>query len=91
MEHIYKSIFEKALLAAHLSLLLLFLLSSWTYTHSPFVANFYTDIRIIPFRYEVEIKKLDPTEVGRILSICNLIGILCARGLHHQFYLWYFW
>lgn len=86
--------FAVVLLAAHLSLLILFahyrwcrqegglhylILSKFNY-FKPTAANF------------LSIKKLlTPEHIATTMFVGNFIGIVCARSLHYQFYSWYFY
>lgn len=36
-------------------------------------------------------KRSTPARNVKIVFIANLIGILCARSLHYQFYSWFYW
>lgn len=92
MNWVYTELFEKGLLISHLGLLLTFLMTRWTFfspikhmDSTSIILNqtFFKEHRLLPLTLNAEEKSLDPTIVARILSICNLIGMLCARGLHH--------
>jgi alpha-1,3-mannosyltransferase len=76
------------LLIAHLTLLVLFLLFRWTTGIRNGVGAWLREIRL----HEVVAKTrdLDPRYVALSMFTCNLIGILCARSLHYQFYSWYY-
>lgn len=39
----------------------------------------------------LRVSRMTPDYVLTTMVSCNLIGILCARSLHYQFYSWFFW
>lgn len=80
----------KALLAVHLTLLLIFLLFKWT-NFSRGVNSWLKEIRLTELlNLNLPNRTLDPYYVILSMFTCNLIGILCARSLHYQFYSWYY-
>lgn len=78
----------KILLLAHISLLVIFLLFKWT-SMTNGIMPWLKEIRLTDIGRTVS-KKLDPRYVALSMFTCNLIGILCARSLHYQFYSWYY-
>ena len=94
MQIVYTEFFEKGMIVAHLTLLLTFLFTSWTLSspirklkvdhYLPSINwRFLHEHRLLPLEFNMKVNELDPTQVATILSTCNLIGMLCARGLHH--------
>jgi alpha-1,3-mannosyltransferase len=78
----------KILLVAQLSLLLIFLLFKWT-SITRGLGSWLREIRLTEIGRTIP-RKLDPRFVALSMFTCNLIGILCARSLHYQFYSWYY-
>lgn len=73
----------KALLALHLTLLVVFLLFKWT-NFSKGVNSWIKEIRLHElFNFKLQSLTLDPYYVILSMFTCNLIGILCARSLHY--------
>jgi alpha-1,3-mannosyltransferase len=77
--------FPIGLLFAHFLLLICFFSFQWTkpkgvyqYLSKGFILN-------------QKRKKLDQDHILVVLFTSNLIGIICARSLHYQFYSWYFY
>ena len=67
----------------------MFLLAKW----SPFTKGFsvwFQALRLPELFKNCKSKALDPRFVALSMFTCNLIGILCARSLHYQFYSWYY-
>lgn len=88
-EHIFHDpIFHKSLLIAHLLLLLAFLIFKWEKPTS--LQHFIVKMRLDDWAITGNTRLLDKKCIARVLFICNLIGILCARSLHYQFLVWYF-
>lgn len=80
--------FAKFLICAHLSLLLIFLFFKWTKLTAG-LGNWLTQIRLNEI-CGLPTRALEPRYVALSMFTCNLIGILCARSLHYQFYSWYY-
>jgi alpha-1,3-mannosyltransferase len=80
--------FAKVLIVTHLSLLLVFLFFKWTSLTSG-LSSWFKQLRL-PELFSATRKALDPRYVALSMFTCNLIGILCARSLHYQFYSWYY-
>jgi len=78
------------LLIAHLTLLVLFLLFRWTTSIRQGVGAWLREIRLHEVGLATKVCDLDPRYVALSMFTCNLIGILCARSLHYQFYSWYY-
>ncbi|XP_057621137.1 dol-P-Man:Man(5)GlcNAc(2)-PP-Dol alpha-1,3-mannosyltransferase isoform X2 [Chionomys nivalis] len=77
--------FHLALLAAHLTLLLLFALCRWHRTGES-ILSLLKD----PSKRKVPPKPLTPNQIVSTLFTSNFIGICFSRSLHYQFYVWYF-
>ncbi|XP_052014725.1 dol-P-Man:Man(5)GlcNAc(2)-PP-Dol alpha-1,3-mannosyltransferase isoform X1 [Apodemus sylvaticus] len=78
-------VFHLALLAAHLSLLLLFALCRWHRTGES-ILSLLKD----PSKRKVPPQPFTPNQIVSILFTSNFIGICFSRSLHYQFYVWYF-
>nr|XP_048309742.1 dol-P-Man:Man(5)GlcNAc(2)-PP-Dol alpha-1,3-mannosyltransferase isoform X1 [Myodes glareolus] len=77
--------FHLALLAAHLTLLLLFALCRWHRTGES-ILSLLKD----PSKRKVSPQPLTPNQIVSTLFTSNFIGICFSRSLHYQFYVWYF-
>ncbi|XP_015355408.1 dol-P-Man:Man(5)GlcNAc(2)-PP-Dol alpha-1,3-mannosyltransferase isoform X2 [Marmota marmota marmota] len=77
--------FHLALLAAHLTLLLLFALCRWHRTGES-ILSLLKD----PCKRKVPPQPLTPNQIVSTLFTSNFIGICFSRSLHYQFYVWYF-
>lgn len=77
--------FHLALLAAHLTLLLLFALCRW-HRSGESILSLLKD----PSKRKVPPQPLTPNQIVSILFTSNFIGICFSRSLHYQFYVWYF-
>ena len=78
----------KLLLIIHLSLLLVFLSFKWTNLRNG-IGFWLREVRLDSI-IGASSKALNPRYVALSMFTCNLIGILCARSLHYQFYSWYY-
>ena len=76
------------LLCTQLALLLVFLFFKWT-SITRGLGAWFKELRLTEIGRTVP-RKLDPRYVALSMFTCNLIGILCARSLHYQFYSWYY-
>lgn len=81
-------IFHKGLLIVHLLLLLGFLIFKWEKPTS--IQNFIVKMRLDYWTINGNTRFLDNNFMCRVMFICNLIGISCARSLHYQFLVWYY-
>eukprot|EP00038_Savillea_parva_P009404 m.183332 g.183332 ORF g.183332 m.183332 type:complete len:430 (-) comp15789_c0_seq1:48-1337(-) len=72
-----------ALLGLHVGSIVMFWLFKWSAAHGP-VSLFQR--AALPKANT----KLDPTFITAVLFTSNLIGMMFARSLHYQFYVWYF-
>eukprot|EP01097_Dermamoeba_algensis_P001571 TRINITY_DN1590_c0_g2_i1.p1 TRINITY_DN1590_c0_g2~~TRINITY_DN1590_c0_g2_i1.p1 ORF type:complete len:433 (-),score=101.35 TRINITY_DN1590_c0_g2_i1:146-1270(-) len=75
--------FALGLLILHLSLLLIFLIFKWSRTSEGLKS---IGLQKSPLNNT----NLDADYMGYVLFTSNFIGIVCARSLHFQFYVWYF-
>lgn len=82
--------FSISLLAAHAALLLAFLSSKWLHTS---LSNAVKDLISPPSaRYQAEVARgVTPSFVLTTILSSVVIGCLCARSLHYQFYAYIFW
>jgi alpha-1,3-mannosyltransferase len=84
-------ILAQYLLIAHLGLLLIFLFCKWTnLIKSRSIGLWFIELRLNELFNNCKPRTLDPRFVALSMFTCNLIGILCARSLHYQFYSWYY-
>ncbi|XP_019063062.1 dol-P-Man:Man(5)GlcNAc(2)-PP-Dol alpha-1,3-mannosyltransferase isoform X2 [Fukomys damarensis] len=77
--------FHLALLAAHLTLLLLFALFRWHRTGESILS-----LLKEPSKRKVPPQPLTSNQIVSTLFTSNFIGICFSRSLHYQFYVWYF-
>jgi alpha-1,3-mannosyltransferase len=75
--------FAKLLLVIHLALLVVFLVFKW----APSKRRFFQDLRLMDWSSTHPLRQ---DYVVITMFTCNLIGIMCSRSLHYQFYSWYF-
>jgi alpha-1,3-mannosyltransferase len=88
--------FALGLLAAHVSLLLIFAFTRWT---APSKRSLPDTLRLFLATYplgesdltDAISARVSPTFIMTTLLTSNAIGMLCARSLHYQFYAWAAW
>ena len=80
-------VFGNFLLASHLLLLLVFLFGKWSHPARGLGA-WLTELRLNELG-NTRAKPLNPRFVALSMFACNMIGILCLRSMHSQFYTWY--
>jgi alpha-1,3-mannosyltransferase len=76
--------FSTFLTIIHLSLLIIFLLFKWTSIEKG-ISSWLKEIRLIEFGNTPKLS-LDPRYIALTMFSCNMIGILCLRSMHAQFY-----
>lgn len=79
--------FEKFLLAAQMTLLLVFLFGKWSHPGRGLGA-WLKELRLNELG-NTPARTLNPRYVALSMFACNMIGILCLRSMHSQFYTWY--
>ena len=85
--------FAYSLLAANAALLLIFVLTRWLRPSglSP-IALASTIFKSLPPKIQQEIaRKVDPNYVLTTILTSLIVGMLCARSLHYQFYAYVAW
>ncbi|KAK9235426.1 ALG3 protein-domain-containing protein [Lipomyces kononenkoae] len=87
--------FSQTLLIIHGCMLLFFIFTRWI---KPSDMNIINIIQTIAFPtprppaiQNAILAKMTPEYILKTLFTCNLIGVLCARSLHYQFYSWFAW
>jgi len=78
--------FGNLLLAVHVTLLLVFLFGKWSHPGRGLGA-WLTELRLNELLAPA--RPLSPRYVAVSMFACNMIGILCLRSMHSQFYAWY--
>ena len=95
-----KDIFESAsfsimLLGSHVALLSTFIYTRWLNparrSLSSILWLIYDPKSADPAERELISREITPKFMLTTLLTCNVIGILCARSLHYQFYSWMVW
>lgn len=89
--------FQKGLLLLHITLLLAFLFHNWiapTITGKSILKTIKDGLH--PLVDSITSKNIilssaGPQFVFDVMTLSNLIGVLCARSLHYQFLCWYFY
>lgn len=89
-EVFYSKWFSASLLLLHAGMLLAFLSSKWLHTS---LSNAVKDLIHPPSeRYQAEVAKgVTPSFILTTILSSVMIGCLCARSLHYQFYAYIFW
>ncbi|KAM4695138.1 dol-P-Man:Man(5)GlcNAc(2)-PP-Dol alpha-1,3-mannosyltransferase isoform 2-T2 [Discoglossus pictus] len=77
--------FHLALLAGHLTALLLFLLHRWHRSGQSLLS-----ILKDPSHRKPSSHRLTPNKIIFVLFSSNFLGVTFSRSLHYQFYVWYF-
>lgn len=85
--------FKITLLGIHIALLLTFLTTRWLQHVRGGLPQFIRNLWGGADRRETELiaVRTDGTYMLATLFTCNIIGMLCARSLHYQFYSWMAW
>jgi len=82
-EFMHSDGFNKFLLAMHLGFLLIFLVFKWT-------DNLLKDVRLFDLVGDLTARReICQYKSLLIIFTSNLIGMMCSRGTHQQFYSWY--
>ncbi|KXS11551.1 glycosyltransferase family 58 protein [Gonapodya prolifera JEL478] len=81
--------FASTLLVTHAVLLLLFS-AKWIRPHDG-ISNFIVHIIKGPRLSGNRPHHLPADHILSVMFTCNLIGVLCSRSLHYQFWSWYAW
>ncbi|KAK9464616.1 glycosyltransferase [Lipomyces arxii] len=87
--------FAQTLLIVHALILVVFILTRWLKLSNMSVIEVIQTI-VFPFprpanAHNAIIARVSPDYVLKTFYTCNLIGVLCARSLHYQFYSWFAW
>ncbi|KAK9366276.1 ALG3 protein-domain-containing protein [Lipomyces kononenkoae] len=87
--------FAQTLLIVHGCLLLFFIFTRWIKPSDMNIINIIQTIALPMPRpaaiHNAILAKMTPEYILKTLFTCNLIGVLCARSLHYQFYSWFAW
>ncbi|KAK7206289.1 ALG3 protein-domain-containing protein [Myxozyma melibiosi] len=87
--------FAQTLLLIHVVLLLGFIFTRWIKPSNMNLINIIQTL-VFPTPRPIAVEhaifaKMSPDFILKTLYTCNLIGVLCARSLHYQFYSWFAW
>ena len=87
--------FKYTLLASHIGLLLFFLYTRWIRPSGKSLAGIASFALKFPSANDGEVlyisHAMTPQIILTTLFSCNMIGMLCARSLHYQFFSWMAW